>query len=174
MPFVFPDDFKTGNTARISLFPGKLSEYNLAGIVLLGSPAGTHSALAYLQDTETVHFPVVSFFSQDDELGTEALSDLVIDYAFVEASVEDIAANPDIALDISAQKFDELLPFIPELLGHTVYYLSLLNSPLPKNADLRIHAAQMAGKGWKILPYIDAETGLHPINRFIIAKDNYE
>jgi hypothetical protein len=24
---------------------------------------------------------------------------------------------------------------------------------------------------WKIFPYIDAETGMHPVNHFVISKD---
>jgi hypothetical protein len=167
--FVFPDDFITGGASRVSLLYDKLTAYNLAGVVLLGSPENTHYALGKLQDSYG-GVPVVSLFSQDDQMGTEALSCLVFDFeAKNERQSEDIAFED--VLETEFQQYSEDVPF---LLTRVVYYVSLLDSPLSKNGELRVHAQQMFGSEWNILPYVDAETGMQPVNHFVIAKAAHE
>ena len=174
LPLVFPDDFKVGSTARISLLYDKLIAYNLAGIVLLGSPENTHSVLARLQDADG-GIPVVSLFSQDDQMGTEALSCLVFDFEAGEPPGEHALEEGTISLDeVLETEFARYIDDVPSLLSRVVYYVSLLDSPLAKNAELRVHALQMLGSGWNILPYIDAETGMHPVNHFVLAKASHE
>jgi hypothetical protein len=174
VPLVFPDDFKAGSAARISLLYEKLIAYNLRGIVLLGSPENTHSALAKLQDAFG-GVPVVSLFSQDDQMGTEALSCFVFDFEARELPNEHALEEEAISLDeVSEIEFARYIDAVPSLVSRVVYYVSLLDSPPAKNAELRVHAAQMLGSGWNILPYIDAETGMHPVNHFVLVKASHE
>jgi hypothetical protein len=160
LPLVFPGDW---NAVRISSLGDKLEGLDLAGIVTLGSPERTHSALAAFQERTGGGYPVISLFPQDEILGTEALSDLVIDFEIEEGGIE--------AEKNSEKKLMELLKDTPVLLGRVIYYVSLLPAPPPKDGNLYTHAIQMAGQGWKVLPYIDAETGMHPVNHFVITKE---
>jgi hypothetical protein len=174
LPFVFPDDFKAGSAARISLLYDKLIAYDLAGIVLLGSPENTHSALARLQDAYG-GIPVVSLFSQDDQMGTEALSCLVFDFEAGEQPPDESALDTEPSLEeVTETAFARYIDDSPSLLSRVVYSVSLLDSPLAKNAELRVHASQMLGSAWNVLPYIDAETGMHPVNHFVLAKASRE
>jgi hypothetical protein len=163
-PLVFPDDFKIGGIPRVSLLYDKLNSFNLAGAVLFGSPENTHLALAKLVDAQG-GFPIVSIFSQDDQIGTEALSDLVIDFETEDATGEDGLPPAEFAEEDTGRPIEELCDFA----ARAVYYVSLLDSPLPKNADLRVHASNMFA-GRKIVPFIDAETGMHPVNHFVTQK----
>jgi hypothetical protein len=161
VPVVFPDDVRIGNTPRISLLYERLNSFELAGAVLLGSPENTHSALGKLVDSQGA-FPIVSIFSQDDQLGTEALSDFVIDFEMPKETEEYMESNT--------------MPMIADakvLAARAVYYVSLLDAPPVKNAELRVHAAQMFNE-WQVLPFLDAETGMHPVNHFIIAQAGHE
>ena len=175
VPLVFPDDFKVGSSARISLLYDKLIAYNLAGIVLLGSPENTHSALARLQDADG-GIPIISLFSQDDQMGTEALSCLVFDFEASEPPSGEHALEEEvISLDeVSETEFARFIDEVPVLLSRVVYYVSLLDAPPAQNAELRVHAEHMLGSGWNILPYLDAETGMHPVNHFVLAKASHE
>jgi hypothetical protein len=164
VPMVFPDDFKVGGVPRISLLYDKLNPFELAGAVLFGSPENTHLALGRLTDAQG-RFPVVSVFSQDDQMGTEALSDLVIDFEIEDAPAGDAPPLEEYAENDAGRMPDEMLA----LVAQAVYYVSLLASPPPKNAELRVHAAQMFG-GRHIAPFIDAETGMRPVNHFVMAK----
>jgi hypothetical protein len=162
-PLVFPEDFRSGNTVRFSF--DKLDGLELAGLVLLGSPEKTHLALAAFQKKSGGGYPVVSLFPQDDVLGTEAFSDLVFDFE-IESGIE--------TEEDSGRRLRELQDDTPGLLERAVYYVSLLRESLPKNADLFVHASQLAGPGWEVKPYIDAETGMHPVNHFVVAREEHE
>ncbi|MDR1786495.1 MAG: hypothetical protein LBR23_08580 [Spirochaetaceae bacterium] len=165
LPLVFPEDFKVGNTPRVSSLADKLAEADLAGIVLLGAPENTHRALGALRAKNTGPYPVVSLFPQDDLLGTEALSDMVLDFE-IDGDLDAEAA--------SERKLQEFQKDTPLLLARAVYYISLLDGPLAKNSDLYTHALQLAGPGWKVKPYIDAQTSMHPVNHFVMAKESHE
>jgi hypothetical protein len=153
-----------GNTARIADLYDRLAERNIRALILLGSPEQTHRVLARIaDDNETrLGYPVFSFFSQDDMMGTEALSDLVLDFAALDERV-DTQELPDEALQ-------PLTAEVPELLYRVIRYAYNLPAPLPPDGNLSVHLSKMAGAEWKVLPYIDAETGMHPKNHFVIEK----
>jgi len=178
LPLIFPNDFKIGSSTRITALVSKLEDVQLAGMVLLGAPENTHRALAALEDTYAIpaheargaavfrrNIPVISLFSQDDVLGTEALSDLVFDFEIEESGADNTTLEA-----LSEQKLQEFVADTPQLLARVIYYISLLQSPPLQNSDLPVHAAQMAGSEWRIQPYIDAQTGMHPVNHFVITK----
>lgn len=101
-PLVFPDDFKWGASARISLLTGMLEDAQVNGLVLVGAPEGTHSVLASLQDAGggTIPYPVVSLLPQDDVLGMEAGCDLVLEYLPVAASDDELSEESSIYVEI--------------------------------------------------------------------------
>ncbi len=160
--FVFPNDFLRTGTGRISLLTDLMEEYCPDGLVIVGAPEYTHTALAKMQDLSQgkIPYPVVCLFPQDDVLGIEAGSDLVLEYMPVAEESEAESEN-------SVHRSTEALP---ELLSDAVWYISLLSGPLVHDADLLVHAQQLVGSGWRVSHYIDPETGLSSLNHFIIEE----
>ena len=165
-PLVFPNDFKWGASARISLLTGMLEDAQVNGLVLVGVPEGTHSVLASLQDAGggTIPYPVVSLLPQDDILGMEAGCDLVLEYLPVAASDDELSEESSIYVEN-----------MPELIVRTIRYLSLVPTDhiggFEKDmTELMIHARQMVGSRWTVARYNDPETGIRPENHFIIEN----
>lgn len=164
IPYLYPDDFMRGGAARISSLTSMLEEDGAMGLVVVGAPEGTHRVLAALQDTEIGRsiYPIISLMPQDDILGIEAGSDIVIEY--VPAS-----ATSDLSEESGVYQEN-----VPQLIARTVYYITLLPANyfggFEQNLDLFIHARQLAGTSWEVSRYIDPETGLCPMNHFIIDK----
>ncbi|AEE16053.1 hypothetical protein [Treponema brennaborense] len=167
IPLVFPDDFKRGGTARISALSALLEANGADGLVLLGAPEGTHAALARMQDAGggSVGYPVFSLLPQDDLLGMEAGCDLVLEY--MPAANEGAATAEETSVFVSGN--------IPDLLVRAVGYLSLFPQDAvdlsgSAYADLLQHARQLTGSEWTVTRYVDPETGLRPVNHFVIEQ----
>lgn len=160
--FVFPDDFMQGGRGRISRLATLVNHDETAGLIIVGAPESTHAALARLHDQDggILSFPVFCLFPQDNVLGIEANSDLVLEYMSAEEQTETDS-------QAAAAQFSRDLP---ELLSDAVWYMTLIDAPLPLNADLYTHAIQLAGSGWTVSHYADAETGLSSLNHFIIER----
>jgi hypothetical protein len=159
-PVIYPDDFTVNSYTRISRLPELLASRDICGLVVLGAPENTHYALAKLQDAGT-EYPVVSLFPQDDILGTEAGSDLVLDYS--PAGAEEVL-QPE-------ETTQALITEIPQLLVSTVQVVrDMQNKPDPE-LDYQPYAQKAAGAGWQVLPYTDAETGLPAHNHFVLQRE---
>lgn len=166
IPLIFPNDFKRGATGRISLLSGILKDKNAEGLVIVGAPEGTHNALANIQDFHKgdIIFPVVSLLPQDDILGIEAGSDIVIEY--VSSSVSDFASE-----ELSQEEMG-YVEFVPELIKNSVEYI--YNLPLEntggftQDSSLLNHVKLMLGNSWIVSRYVDTETGISPVNHFVI------
>jgi hypothetical protein len=169
LPLVYPDDFRYGDSGRISDLYGALKSRRIRGLILLGAPERTHAVLARLRDDhaapapETVGgYPIFSLFPQDDVLGTEAGADVVLDFA---AAFKDADAGETLKID--AQRFAEE---VPEILAKAVRYIYALPEPPQPDANLAAGVSRMLGGEWNVLPYIDAETGMHPANHFVVER----
>lgn len=166
IPYIYPQDFMRGGTARISALSDMLEEDGVHGLVVVGAPEGTHRVLAALQNTELNRalYPVISLMPQDDILGIESGSDIVIEYVPVSATVEG-------ELVAESGTYQEN---VPQLIARSAYYLTLLPAEyfggFPQDLDLLTHARQMAGSSWIVSRYIDPETGLCPMNHFVIDR----
>lgn len=164
IPYVYPDDFMWGGTARISALSNMLEEDGARGLVVVGAPEGTHRVLAGLQDTEIGRslYPIVSLMPQDDILGIEAGSDIVIEY--VPAS-----ATADLSEESGVYQEN-----VSQLIARAAYYLTLLPADFfggfAQDSDLFVHARQLAGANWNVSRYLDPETGLLPMNHFVIDR----
>ncbi|MBO5137205.1 MAG: hypothetical protein J6B81_01720 [Spirochaetaceae bacterium] len=167
IPFVFPDDFKRGSAARISLLSGMLSESGAEGLILVGAPEGTHGALAKMKesaDEGSIVFPIFSLLPQDDILGMEANCDLVLEYRPF-SSTEDGFAEESVAYTQN----------VPELIQRALYYMSMI--PIENNgglnqdiSELMVHARQLVGSSWVVSQYVDPETGISAQNHFVIEQ----
>lgn len=158
-PLVYPDDFR----AYITELPNLLDGIELAGIILLGAPEGTHKAIAKIHDSygnllERLPFPVFSFFSQDDNIiGMEDSSDFVLDK--MQKTVINGLTNTEDELE-----FVEEVPFI---IDNAVRYMLMSEAPLEKKARL-FDAVKMIAGNLKIQRYSDPETGIVSINHFLL------
>ena len=159
LALVFPDDFKHGSRTYTTHLANILDDKEVSGLVILGAPEGTYRAITRLQDeyNRKLPFPVISLFSQDDVLGTEYTSDIVLDKKH-KAQLNGILETE------SEQEFSEE---VSSILEKAVFFADIADSPFEKNAKLFSIAKMIAGDA-KISRYIDSETGLIPINHFVL------
>ena len=161
LPLYYPEDFKHGNTARISDLYTLINNQKVRGILLLGSPEGTNIALARIQDSYQlkVPYPVFSFFPQDDVLGMESTCNFVLEYE---------RTSKEEATTESSVEFDEN---IVELVSNAIKYIYELPGPLPQDNELSYHVQKIVGENVKIHNFKDSETGIASINHFVIDKE---
>ena len=156
--FVYPVDFMVSGKERISSLADKIEDKNLAGMIILGAPDGLHIALSKIQDKNEsgkIPYPVFTFFSQDDVLGTESTSDFVLDYAHKTNTIE-----------------NEVTDFIPDfdatqILINALAKMIELREPLKADNNLLPFVQGLLEKNRTVIRYVDGETGLQSINHFI-------
>ena len=155
---VYPADFMVAGKERISSLADRIEDKNLAGMIVLGAPEGLHIALSKIQDKNEdgkIHYPVFTFFSQDDVLGSESTSDFVLDYAHKTNTIE-----------------SEVTDFIPDfdatnILTNSLSKMLELREPLRADGNLINFVQSLLEKNRTVVRYIDGETGLQSINHFI-------
>ena len=156
---VFPDDFKHGSRTYTTNLANILDDKDVSGLVILGAPEGTYRAITRIQDEYDgkLPFPVISLFSQDDILGTEYTSDIVLD------KKQKAQLNGILEAE-SEQEFSEEASSIIE---KAVFLAEIADAPFEKDAKL-FNIAKMIAGDTKISRYVDSETGLIPINHFVL------
>jgi hypothetical protein len=161
-PLVYPEDFKHGIRGYASDFASILAsdDLDLAGIVLLGAPENTHTAIAKNQDKweQEVPYPVIALFPQDDVLGIESTCDIVVDKGQMAGLTGEIAPE-----ESDGQIYSEA----PQVIVDTIKYILSLDGALPKNQTVQTHLKQIL-KDKQFHHYTDPETGLQSINHFVI------
>ena len=161
IPVVFPDDFRHKDKAvTVDLFNILDNDENdIIGFISLGAPENTYRALTKLQDkwNGQIPFPVISFFPQDDILGIEDTSSIVINQV-QKAETEENLITESVQTGVSDAD---------EILSEAVAYMLELSGAPDKDAKLASHVRQMIPNK-KIHRYTDSETGLFAINHFVI------
>ena len=161
-PLTYPDDFKHGSRGYASDFTAILQsdELDLAGVVLLGAPENTHTALARNQDkwNQEVPYPVVALFPQDDVLGIESTCDIVVDKGQTAGLTGEIAPE---------ETDGQIHQNAPEIIVETIKYIQLLDGAPSRTQALQKHMEQML-EGYQFHHYTDPESGLQSINHFVL------
>ena len=161
-PLTYPDDFKHGVRGYASDFAAILQddELDLSGIVLLGAPENTHTALAKNQDKweQEVPYPVVALFPQDDVLGIEANCDIVVDKGQTAGLDGEVAPE---------ESDGQIHQNAAEIIVETIKYIQLLDGAPSRTAALQKHMEQML-EGYQFHHYTDPESGLQSINHFVL------
>ena len=154
-PVLFPDDLKN----KISNLYSYLGDVDLRGLILLGSPEGTHLQLAkFLDDEDGRSFPVFSFFPLDDVLGQEYTCDFVLEY---ERTAQEQVDSTEVEQKIDTDAQD--------IVFNAVRYMGLLNGPLPMNDNLRDNIQKIVGER-KIKRYVDHDTGIQSMNHYVLEQ----
>lgn len=173
LPLIYPDDFLvTGSIARISNLSSIVKDKNCRALITLGAPEYTHRALAKIQD-ENLNCTVISLFSQDDILGTEAGSFLVFDFAEDELVLSDETEDESITEfeeeAITSLTNDTELKHLDKMNFLVSKVVESLKNPLEiKNKDILQVATGIFGKNWEVSSFLDTDTGLRAKNHFVL------
>ena len=158
----YPDDFKHGVKGYASDFAAFLqeTELDLSGLVLLGAPENTHTALAKNQDKweQEVPYPVIALFPQDDVLGMESTCDIVVDKGQTAGLTGELAPE---------ESDGQIHKNAPEIIVETIRYIQLLDGAPERSKTLQKHMEQML-EGYQFHHYTDPESGLMSINHFVL------
>ncbi len=162
LPLAFPDDFTyDGIEGRISSLPDIIADKKIKALITLGAPESTHRALAIIQD-RAIHdaffdFPVFSLFPQDDILGIEAGSHVVINFA-------PFGSAQGMGEEAGLQHMD-LIPLILAAVLKKV-------RDFPKAASsyqIQKYLGSLLGTSWQVELNVDPETSLRSKNHFLIS-----
>lgn len=164
VPFSFPDVYYTNRKVSSSFIFDYLDGYDLMALIMVGSPERIHYSLADLQDAE-VDYPVFSIFPQDDVVGTEAGSFLVLDW---EASASEEGDENLENAGFTGDLGNILIPLIHTIKGD-------IRKGLHENAANFSEALTVEMKehlpGLTIKHYVDPETGIKAYNHFVLGED---
>lgn len=173
LPLIYPDDFLvSGTTARISNLSSIIKDKDCKALITLGAPEYTHNVLAKIQD-EGLDCTVISLFSQDDILGTEAGSFLVFDFAEEELVLSDESEEDSrtelTEEDITSLTNDTELKHLDKMNFLISKVVDVLKNPLElKNKEILQVATGIFGKDWEISSFLDTDTGLRSKNHFVL------
>lgn len=159
-PLLFPDDFVyNGVKGRISSLPDILMEKKLRAVYIVGAPEGTHRALATMQDKKerALDIAVFSLFPQDDVLGIESGSDIVIDFG------QFYSPSP-----MSEEGGLEHLSLVPEILHSLIKKESLFDRNF-SSKEKKTFLEKSLGLAWNVETSVDLQTGLRSKNHFDIS-----
>ena len=163
----YPEDVRVAGKIRLSLLSSKLTELHergeLSAFITVGAPQGIHSVLASLQDGGT-EIPVFSIFSQDDVLGTEAGSDLVIDYRTAPVKNEADVAH-DSAEDADLEYKGDFGAVLSPLTQVILNWGEMKESPMLVPLLRREFFKQT---GCNLVIYTDPVTGLRSKNHYVL------
>ena len=174
IPFIYPDDFVSYGYERISLLPDNILDEvqkidnsadfsNIAGIITIGAPENTHYALANLQDAGYDN-PIFSVFPQDDILGSEAGSTLVIDY-LPKTEIEDTDHSGLEEVNLSYP--DNIFPVITPLINATLKWETISKTDLFIPA-LRKEYTTTTTCDFSV--YLDPQTKIRAQNHYVLTQ----
>ena len=173
LPLVFPRDFiVTGSVARISNLSSIIKEKDCKSLITLGSPEFTHKALAKIQD-DNLDCTVISLFSQDDILGTEAGSFLVFDFAEKDLVLSDndemLVSSDKSTNELKTLTKDTELQHLDKMDYLLAKVIETLNNPIDiENKEISQVATNIFGKDWEVSAFLDVDTGLRSRNHFVL------
>ncbi len=156
--FIYPDDFQVSGRTRISLLGDLLQDIDLKGIVVIGAPDGFCNAVAKIQDKREdgqLGYPLFNLLPQDDILGSESTSDIVLDYSHKNSSNQE--EQTEVTLNFDAQL----------LIDNSIEQIIMLKSDIKQGSSLLHLVQDIAGKDHSVSYYTDSETGLRSVNHFV-------
>ena len=162
VPIIFPKNFRHGEKAVTVDLYNLLNEdiTEIKGFITLGAPENTYKALAKIQDQwygETP-FPVISLFPQDETLGIEDTSIIVIDKLQTTEDEESLLSE-----ETETKPIEDAL----EILDSVVNFMLCLDGRVAKDEKLGTYVKTMLSEK-NIRRYADSDSGLYAINHFVI------
>lgn len=160
--FVYPDDFISGNKEKIDLLEKFIENKDISGMIIFGAPDKTHKVLSNLKDkaeNRTLSYPVFSFFPQDDIMGSQYISDFVLDYSG--------NSNASSSAALENEKTFSIPNFnTATVISNSVQTIIMNKEPLKSDENLINTVQKIIGSNHKVSNYVDKETGLTSINHF--------
>lgn len=144
-PVIYPDDFKVGSKIRVSSLKNYVSDDGVCGLILLGAPEFTADILADVK----LSVPIYSFFSQDEILSSEFVSNFLVESA-------------DTFHLIDAEQ-------IYKMTESSIQFI-LSGVTLKKDMELKNIVKQILGTQWIVKEYTNPETGIKSVNHFVIES----
>lgn len=160
--FVYPNDFISGNKEKINLLEKFIENKDILGMIIFGAPDKTHKVLSSLKDkaeNRTLSYPVFSFFPQDDIMGSQYVSDFVLDYSG--------NSNASSSVSLENEKTFSIPNFnTTTVITNAVQTIIINKTPLKSDENLINTVQKIIGSNHKVSNYVDKETGLTSINHF--------
>ncbi len=152
-PIIYPDDFMVGKRIRISKLADFLEDPDICGLILLGAPEDIHRPIATMQDKgwdkPVFSIVVTSDFEEDNALGIEYVSSLIVEQS-------------DVHKTIPAQEIFDIQAAILNCSSSDVKF--------KKENELKAQVEQLLGSNWKVSYYTDIDTGIRSLNHFFIES----
>lgn len=163
VPFEFPEVYYTNKKVSSSFILDYLDGYDLMALILVGSPEKIHYSLADLQDAEA-DFPIFSVFPQDDVVGTEAGSFLVLDW---EASASEEGDENLENAGFTGDLGDILIPLIHTIKGTARKGLQEDAADFSEDltTELKDHLPNLTMRH-----YVDPANGIKAYNHFVLGE----
>lgn len=155
--YVFPEDFTVSGRVRVSSLFSLLKDEKLAALITVGAPENLYSSIARLEDeseNSSLEYPVIQLFPQDDILGTEAVSKLVLDFTRKPETMAEEESSVEINFDVN------------EILANAIDLVIAGKGQIARDGNLLAAAQKIAGDAHKVSHFVDSETGLKSINHF--------
>lgn len=164
VPYVYPKDFySNGISGRISNLADYVLEKKCKALITIGAPEFTHKALAKIKDENPKCF-IISLFSQDDVLGIEADSDIVLDFVEEAKTVKSENSEMELAVEGNLQHMDKM----DQIIIQTIKSVAGINSfTRPDAVTLKV-ISKIFGSDWEVATYLDSSTGLRAKNHFVL------
>lgn len=156
---VYPDDYEINGKHRISLVEDYFEEPRTRGMITLGSPEGLYTPLARVLEKDPT-YKIISLFPQDDILGSQSVSHLVLSAPVNSEIIEQELTISDADTAILLDKC-------------TAYMRDKVFAPdykIPNQSELRTEVMEVFGDEFEITPFIDPETGIRASNHFEIKR----
>lgn len=177
IPLTFPKEYFSNKRVRNAWLYEALQDQDVFAIITIAAPERTHYALATLQD-KSFNAKVYSIFPQDDVLGTESGSVLVLDYQNLGAKIDDSTAYiPQNRTELPSSSFEEQSQYSDDITKILIPLLKRIKSSnnlaIPEDSSSLIEFLQNAYQSdfpnCKIEKYTDAQTGIKSQNHFVLG-----
>ncbi|MBQ5780571.1 MAG: hypothetical protein IIW10_01305 [Spirochaetaceae bacterium] len=156
---VYPKDYEINGKHRISMVEDHFENPRTRGMITMGAPEGLHTPLARVLEKDPT-YKIISLFPQDDILGSQSVSHLVLSAPVNSEIIEQELTVSDADISLILDKC-------------IVYMRDKVFSPeykIPNQSELRKEVMEVFGDEFDITPFMDPETGIRASNHFEIKR----
>ena len=150
-------DYDFNGKSRISGVQDHFENPRTRGMIILGAPEGLYTSVAKVLEQDPT-YKILSLFPQDDVLGTQSVSHLVLS----------APANNEVIEQELAISDDEALIILDKGITYMRDKIFVAGYKIPNQSELRAEVQEIFGDKFQIMPFMDPETGIRASNHFEI------